>query len=166
MKNAKKLLLVLVAVICVCTIVFAACGNKWPASYDLKGTITLSLGGSDQKIDADLVLNEDHTLKMTFSAYAGAVMVGEWDGTWEQNKDGTVTITFSKADPDNGHEMISASLDDRETDLGGMGGLTVTTEINSDNINSVKILIMIDLSGWSQQMDCTLTQVVEAAPAE
>ena len=166
MKNAKKLLVVLVAVICVCTIVFAACGNKWPTSYKFEGSITLSLGGADQKIDANLVLNEDNTLKMTFSAYAGAVAVGEWDGTWTQNKDGTVTITFSKAAPDNGHPMISASLDDRDTDLGGMGGLTLTTEIDKDNINSVKILIMIELSGWSQQMDCTLTQVVEEAPAE
>ena len=165
MKNVKKLLVAFVLVLTiVCTVALAACGGEdWPESYKLEGTITLSLGGSDQTIDAKLELKEDNTLKMTFSAYGGAVMVGEWDGTWAQNKNGTVTVTFSKAEPDNGHPSISAKLDDRDTDLGGMGGLAITSEIDSNNVNTIKILIMIELSGWAQQMDCTLTQVVEQA---
>lgn len=167
MKKAKSLIIALVAVMvmALAAICFTACGEKWPESYKFTGTLTMPTG---QSADVKLELKEDLTIALAVENSGNSL--AEWDGSWKQNKDGTVVITFSQADAKGGIASamgLSFSLNTADTEAGGMGGLTVTTAINDNNVNTFKALILLNLGeaggGYVMPLEVPMTQVVEAA---
>lgn len=162
MKNVKKMLVALVVVLaCVCTVVLAACGGEeWPASYEFKGVLRMTTSAGESSADTTLSLKEDGTLEL--AVINNGNTMAKWEGTWKQNKDGTVEITFSAKAPTESL-MEGFSLNDADVEAGGMGGLTITTEINENNVNSFTVRIILDLSGYAMPLEIPMTQVVEEA---
>lgn len=152
MKKIAKVVLAVMALACL--VVLSACGgSKWPSSYNFNGQLVSDTGSAD----VTLALNEDKSVSME-AAVAGAVS-GKWSGTWEQNKDGTVTVTFATAASEAVEgAMFEMSLNDADTDLGGMGGLAVTSTISND-INTLTVLVNVAIGdGYTMAFEGVLTQ--------
>lgn len=158
MKHVAKFrrLAVVAAMALLCMAVLSACGGKkWPESYSFKGQLTSGTGSADIIME----LNADNTL--TLEGLIHDETAGKWSGTWKQNEDGTLEITFASAeseelDPAPAYGM---TLNDAETDLGGMGGLTVTSTIDEENINTVEVKINVAIGdGYTMAFDGTLVQ--------
>lgn len=156
MKKTK--ILALVAIVLVCALALTACGTNWPSSYTFKGQLKSDTGAAD----VALVLNEDKTVSM--EASIGGAVSGKWSGTWEQNDDGTVTVTFASAASDaiDPAPAFGMTLNDTEVDLGGMGGLTVNSAISEDSINTLTVKVNVAIGdGYTMSFDGELTQQVE-----
>ena len=170
MKNNKKLLVAFVVIIAVvCTVVLAACGgDNWPESYKFTGTLRMTTQQGESTADTELVLNDDATLSL--SVINNGTVMAKWSGSWKQNKDGTVEITFKQADAEDGVGSmmgLTFSLNTADKEAGGMGGLTITTEIDDNNVNTFTILILLNLGeageGYVMPLEIPMTQVVEEA---
>lgn len=151
MKKFAKVMLAVMTLACL--VVLSACGSKWPSSYNFNGQLTSDTGAAD----VTLVLNEDKSLSM--EASIGGAVSGKWGGTWTQNNDGTVTVTFASVESEALEEaQFVMSLNDADTDLGGMGGLTVTSTISND-INTVTVLVNVAIGdGYTMAFEGNLTQ--------
>ena len=152
MKKIAKVTLAVMALACL--VVLSACGgSKWPSNYNFNGQLVSDTGAAD----VTLALNEDKSLSM--EASIGGAVSGKWGGTWTQNNDGTVTVTFASAESEalEGAPFVM-SLNDAEKDLGGMGGLTVTSTISND-INTVTVLVNVAIGdGYTMAFEGVLTQ--------
>lgn len=153
MKKTK--ILALVAVMLVCMLVMSACGPNWPASYTFNGQLASDTGAADVVLE----LKEDKTVSM--EASIGDALSGKWSGTWEQNDDGTVTVTFAAAESEaiDPAPAFGMTLNDTEVDLGGMGGLVVTSTISEDSINTVVVKVNVAIGGgYTMAFDGELVQ--------
>lgn len=156
MKTMKKFAVVLAMAIA-CMMMLSACGSKWPESYTFKGQLVSDTGAGDLVLE----LKEDGTL--TMEGMIRDNLAGKWSGTWEQNDDGTVTIKFASAESEeiDPAPQFGMTLNDAEVDLGGMGGLTVTTAISEDNVNTVTLKINVAIGdGYTMAFDGEMTQEV------
>lgn len=152
----KKLVKPFLAVVTLaCLFMLSACGgSKWPSSYTFNGQLTSDTGAAD----VVLTLKEDKTLSM--EASIGGALSGKWGGSWKQNNDGTVTVTFASAESEaiDPAPAFGLTLNDADTDLGGMGGLEVTSTI-SDKTNTVTVLVNVDVGGgYTMTFEGALTQ--------
>lgn len=151
----KKFVKTILAVMTLaCLLMLSACGSKWPASYTFNGQLTSDTGAAD----VVLTLNEDKGLSM--EASIGGALSGKWGGSWKQNNDGTVTITFASAESEaiDPAPPFGLTLNDAEADLGGMGGLEVTSTI-SNKTNTITVLVNVDVGGgYTMTFDGELTQ--------
>lgn len=155
MKTRKKFA-VGMALALLCMMVLGACGGKkWPTSYTFNGQLKSGTGSADIVLE----LKEDNTVSME-----GVILdevAGKWFGEWKQNDDGTVAVTFKSAeseplDPEPPYLM---SLNDAEADLGGMGGLEVTSTISDDSINTIVVIIDVAIGeGYTMAFEGELTQ--------
>lgn len=170
-KSAKKLSVALIALVVAVLAVmgFAACGNDYPSSYDFKGQIVSAQSGGSA--DLTMTLKDDKTFVFEASMGGGMVKLGTWSGTWKQNKDGTVTVTFkSKASDTPVAENAPAKLEinDNAVDADanpGMGGLTITSTV-TDSVNKFEIKTIVyvgDGLTYPMPMNGSLTQVVTTA---
>ncbi|MDE6677021.1 MAG: hypothetical protein K2K12_04860, partial [Clostridia bacterium] len=99
--------------------------------------------------------------KVEMSMDAHSLGSATWDGTWKQNKNCTVTVTFSSA----GESAIKINNNDPEApEHPGMGSLTVTSVISGET-HKLTVPLTLDVGGgWMFDLtaEFALQEVVEA----
>lgn len=146
-----SVLLILIAA----AVILSGCMAHWPTSYVFTGQITGDTGAADM----ELMLNEDMTLSMQ-ATIAGEVS-GKWVGTWVQNKDGTVIVTFASPDSEdlNPAPSYPMSLNAASQAEGGMAGLSVTSVLSKDKCNSLTVKVHVEVAdGFQMSFEGVLTQ--------